>query len=241
VNSLEKYTDALSQIGALVTDLSRTVSRVSAKGYPEVKCPGSQGEEDELLATLLPEPFGLYMDIGAGHPVECSNTWQFYRRGWCGILVEPLAECWYALLRQRPRDRLYPVACLDKPGVATLRVSGSVSSLQPDWPIEEEKEQRVVEVESVLSIIEAASPQGYLPIDLLSIDVEGSERAVLEGIPWDRFGFRPKVIVIEFIRYNPEYIGPDVSGEWEHILTANGYVNFGTSTTQTNKIYTRKP
>jgi hypothetical protein len=124
---------------------------------------------------------------------------------------------------------------LDKPGVATLRVSGSVSSLRSDWPIEEEKESRVVEVESVATILEKARMHNP---ELLSIDVEGSERAVLEGIPWDRF--RPKVIVIEFIRYNPEYIGPDVSGEWEHILTAQGYVNFGYTTTQTNKIFVRK-
>ena len=57
---------------------------------PTITRDGSQFDEDEILAGLLPEEFGVYVDIGAFDPVECSNTWQFYKRGWRGLLVEPL-------------------------------------------------------------------------------------------------------------------------------------------------------
>ena len=44
--------------------------------YPAVSCRGSQSGEDDILEELLPGD-GVYIDIGAGEPKQCSNTWLF--------------------------------------------------------------------------------------------------------------------------------------------------------------------
>ena len=55
-------------------------------------------------------------------------------------------------------------------------------------------------------------------IDFLKLDVEGAERAVLEGGDWRRF--RPKVVVAEALA--PVTLDP-AFGEWEPLLTDNNY------------------
>ena len=63
------------------------IDRLLGRSYPNVSRRGSQCEEDEILREFLPGG-GTYVDIGAGEPVQCSNTWAFYERGWRGLLVE---------------------------------------------------------------------------------------------------------------------------------------------------------
>jgi len=50
----------------------------------------SQFGEDQILDKLLPEKKGFFLDIGAGRPIRYSNTYLFYKRGWNGILIDPL-------------------------------------------------------------------------------------------------------------------------------------------------------
>jgi hypothetical protein len=48
---------------------------------------------DRLFHDLLGRPrdrAGFYIDIGACDPVHSSNTWHFYRAGWCGIDSPPI-------------------------------------------------------------------------------------------------------------------------------------------------------
>ena len=50
----------------------------------------SQTGEDAILAHLLfDHDCGFYVDVGAFHPIQYSNTYYFYRRGWTGINIEP--------------------------------------------------------------------------------------------------------------------------------------------------------
>jgi len=50
----------------------------------------SQNEEDTILEKYLSEPTGYYVDVGAFHPFEGSNTHRLYERGWAGIIIEPM-------------------------------------------------------------------------------------------------------------------------------------------------------
>ena len=219
--------DSLVESGAALISLGRWLQRT----FPAVGTPGAQSGEDEILAELLPEPAGVYVDVGANHPVECSNTWRLYERGWRGLLVEPLPECWHALLRQRPLDRLCPVAASDRRGYARLRVCRTVSSLRPDWPIDEQG-QLYVETDTLANILETYTMG---PVDLLSIDVEGHEREVLTGMDWQRC--LPRVVCIEYRDYNRAQLGEDVSAAWSPILAGRGYRLH--ATTALNQIWVR--
>lgn len=50
----------------------------------------SQFYEDIFLWQLFQgKTTGTYVDIGANHPTELSNTKKFYDAGWRGVTVEP--------------------------------------------------------------------------------------------------------------------------------------------------------
>lgn len=188
--------------------------------YPKAERIGSQQDEDEVIAALLPEQYGIYVDIGAHHPQECSNTWKLYQRGWRGLLIEPLPDCWGNLLLERREDRLVPVACSNVSSISTLRLCRSISSLEPEWK-SEATEAMPVRTAPLSKILSLYKDHDWSKTRLCSIDVEGHERQVLEGFPWSYF--KPKVIVIEYRDYNPVEAGNDVSGNWMKILLKQGY------------------
>ncbi len=180
---------------------------------------GSQEEEDPILRDLLPESTGTYVDIGAGEPINNSNTWAFYERGWRGLLVEPLYQYWPMLVHHRPGDMLYDSAVRHYDGVTMLRVQGSVSSVLPSWNIEEQA-RLMVPCETTATIL-GKFPAIRDACQLCSIDVEGAEKEVLGGIDWATF--HPKILVVEYREYDPDKQGDDISGEWVDLLTKQGY------------------
>jgi FkbM family methyltransferase len=66
----------------------------------------SQFGEDAVLSFFLPEKHGRYLDIGAGHFRNGSNTYVFYKRGWRGICVEPIPILYELLRKKRPEDKV---------------------------------------------------------------------------------------------------------------------------------------
>ena len=199
-------------------------------------CMPSQYEEDEILRHILPlTPKGLYVDIGANQPWLHSNTAQYYKNGWSGLLVEVNPTLCELLIDERPNDLVYQCAASNRNGIATLKLDtsefSSLSSLQPDWHIENYTEIQV-NVELTSTILDK-----YCDIRdnalLCSIDVEGHEKSVLQGI--DFSCFRPKVFIIESIGHKT---GKQLWKEWEPILVDNGYT-FNTKTRNgLNRIYT---
>jgi FkbM family methyltransferase len=49
----------------------------------------SQNDEEAHILRACPEPSGRFLDIGAWHATDKSNTRALYERGWVGTLVEP--------------------------------------------------------------------------------------------------------------------------------------------------------
>jgi hypothetical protein len=65
----------------------------------------SQIGEDSIADFYLPGiTRGTYVDVGANDPVEYSNTYAFYKKGWQGLLVEPNPDRTELLRVFRPRD-----------------------------------------------------------------------------------------------------------------------------------------
>lgn len=205
----EKYVEA----GQALVMLGRTIQR----HFPPPNVDGCQYDERRVLEKLLPESTGIFVDIGAHHPTDCSNTINFYRRGWRGLLIEPLPEAWPGLLLERRRDRLCPMACSDREGYATLRKCRSISSLREDWPVDGD-ETIPVQTARLSTILEMyASEFDWSKAEFASVDCEGSELEVIKG--WDFNQFHPRVICIEWASPTAE----DLSGPWHPILEANGY------------------
>jgi FkbM family methyltransferase len=140
---------------------------------------------------------GYFVEVGANHPTEGSQTWHLEQTGWTGVLVEPQPELAAFLVTSR-KARVFAAACSspDNAGQSLpLHVDGPRSALDRDRmsPGAQAAYVILVPTRTLDSILEEAeAPQ---PIDLLSIDVEGHETEVMRGFDFSRW--QPLLIVVE--------------------------------------------
>lgn len=188
----------------------------------------AQNAEDVVLWRALREvASGRYVDVGANEPVIDSITWAFYQRGWRGITAEPVPELVAAHRTQRPGDVQVAavIAALDEDEVVLHQIAGTgLSTVSDDiaarhagngWQVED----HTVPVRRLDDVLADAGWDDGHDIHLLTIDTEGSERAVLESIDLRRF--RPWVMVVEATEPNS---AEQRHGEWEHLVLAADYV-----------------
>ena len=187
------------------------------------------GEDRILDQVFRGKRSGYFIEVGAYDGVSLSNTYCFERLGWHGILVEPIKPLCVKAAAARPRSRVVHAACgrHDQRGAATFTVTQGVpvlSFLRRDPEHIErclregatlvEIEVPVVPLDDIIKSERKNPLVGTGPwvpnvgwrIDLVSIDVEGSELDVLDGFNLDRF--RPKVLVIENERVSGAAIEP---------------------------------
>lgn len=183
-----------------------------------------QYEDLHLLRCFNDQPYGFYVDVGAGHPVHSNVSFLYYLRGWSGITVEP--NPWLAQLSEavRPRDRRIEGVLGAEPGQAIYHLvehlHGFSTTLESHAHAVQQKYGRPAKAfpVPVTTLDEICRKYAPAQIDFLKIDVEGAEQAVLQGNDWLRF--RPKVIVAEALV--PITLAPAWDG-WEPILIENGY------------------
>lgn len=166
---------------------------------PRVKFYGQCGE-DKFLSEYLPESDGFYLDVGAGQPVRGSNTFYFYKKGWSGILIEPIEFNIKLLKLFRRRDLVIQklVGLSEEPVVfyefVPTEYSTTVKTIADDLVNQGKLFQKSYILDSIaisnLDII--SKPQNP---SLLSVDVEGADLDVLNSIDWLKF--KPRVICVE--------------------------------------------
>jgi FkbM family methyltransferase len=168
---------------------------------------------EDLIVDYLLTALGIerptYLDIGAHHPTFLSNTYYFYRKGCRGVLVEADPTLIPALKRTRPRDvcvsagvaresnGAMPFYVMQSTSLSTF--SGSDAKRVAAFP--DHKIERVIQV-PVLSLAELI--RRYCPEmpHFVSLDVEGMDLTVLQGMDFTRF--RPPVFCIETLTYTPD-------------------------------------
>jgi FkbM family methyltransferase len=152
--------------------------------------------EKALVDAFLGPDKGVFVEVGANHPVRGSQTWGLEQRGWSGLLVEPLAER-ASELRMGRRAIVEAVACGPPElhgTIGLLHVSNYFSTLsvgRGDAGVRFD-ETREVPVRTLDSLVEKA---GIVQIDFLSVDVEGFEAEVLRGTDLRRY--RPRLVLVE--------------------------------------------
>lgn len=210
---------------------------------PDVRSLGrvsfAQAGEDIVLYDLAHIVLKLqkpsYLDIGAADPVRGNNTYLLYSTGSRGVLVEP--NPWYAdrLRAARPGDVVLNVGI----GVAdesaaeyyVFRGRPQLNTFSRDEAARlqaggKEQLERVVRM-PLVSINRVIREQfnGAAP-DILSIDVEGLDLAILRTLDFDRY--RPGGICVETIRGRAD-VNPDIAA----FLASRGYAARGGSLVNT--------
>lgn len=169
---------------------------------------------DKLLEGLLPHRKGFYVELGANDGALASNSYYFeLKKEWTGVLIEPCPNLYLSCLKRRgEKNYVFCNACVPfdyKEEFVLMKYSDSMSvsknlSLDIDevdvfissgdrhlLPGEKSFEfgAKAVPLSNLLEVANAPAL-----IDFLSLDVEGAELAVLQGINFEKFNFKYMLI-----------------------------------------------
>lgn len=178
------------------------------------------GEDVILWRALGDRPRVTYVDVGAYDPTDESVTRALYERGWRGANLEPEPGRIERFERDRPEDVNLALAAGDEDGTTVLLVQAT-----PGWstiqPAEAELRERdgAHEVEVPVRRLGTLLPElGLTEVDVLKIDVEGAEPAVVRGLLAGTV--RPTVCVVEGVAPGHGRVAGDQAVE---LLVAAGY------------------
>jgi FkbM family methyltransferase len=160
------------------------------------------GEDLFLMRRFERQSSGFYVDVGALHPFQFSNTYLLYKRGWRGINIEPSPEWAAAFRRYRPDDINLEVAIASGEGQVQFRLAGPFAGID-----DEDLASRAIPAQTIAvpartlaSVLEEHAAERS--IDLLDIDCEGHDLDVLRSNDWGRH--RPRLILAEAHTENAE-------------------------------------
>lgn len=163
----------------------------------------SQFGEDMVLSSFLDvSKKGFYVDIGAYHPEKFSNTYFYYKKGWCGLNIDARPGSMVEFKKRRPRDINIESGVSNNTGLLKYHMykepayntfSEKNYSRLKNKGIEPYKIEKV-SIDRLENILKDNLPENR-EIDFVSIDVEGHTIEVLESNNWSKY--RPKYILVE--------------------------------------------
>jgi FkbM family methyltransferase len=173
-----------------------------------------QGEDSicfRIFRYLSIDPAKIsYLDLGANHAKEMSNTYAFYELGAQGVLIEANPELISELKTVRSRDIILncAIALEEKEEVDFYILSGDgLSTIDYNKVIEVCKRKPTISIKSVCKIpmisIENVIAKFFAnkAPEILSIDLEGVDEEILKRIDFN--SFRPTIIILECIPFQP--------------------------------------
>lgn len=148
---------------------------------------------DQKMLKYINYENGFYIECGANDGVNQSNTWYFEKKlNWQGLLIEPIYEVFAELKKNRSNKNFFYNKALRSFNYKKKNVELNFNSR--DTLITSSKlnniENRKIKVKSknlnsILNQIKAPKV-----IDFFSLDVEGDEFEVLNGINFNKYNFK---------------------------------------------------
>lgn len=167
----------------------------------------SQHVDDYFFHSLFPDG-GTIVEIGAYDGVHLSNSYSLEKKGWNVVNVEANPQTFELLDRNRPNSRNVncAVGSIDVDGIDFyIEPIGVLSGHKVDEEdIRKRYEARGIEYPGLTKVrVECMSFKKLITdfrlksIEVLSIDVEGAEMDVLNGMNFSETEALPKLMVIE--------------------------------------------
>lgn len=191
--------------------------------------------EDRLALKLFHDVFGIekgfFVDVGAAHPFNFSNTMLLYQAGWRGLNIDAAPGTAALFNAHRPEDINVEAGVAAEAGIGKFHVMSD--PLLNGFLSEETLNEHVargarliathqIECLPLGEIIDRHAPGRA--IDLLTIDAEGLDLEILRSLDFGKH--RPKLIISEI----PEPHGPGSQGandagrsEIARFLESRGY------------------
>lgn len=182
--------------------INKVINDYSIKSY-------SQEGEDMILWKLFKHKAnGFYVDVGAHHPKRFSNTYHFYKNGWCGINIDAMPGSMKQFKKMRPLDINVEVPISDKEEKLTYYAFNepALNGFSKELSNERDgkgghfiKFTKEIITSTVKNVLDKHMPKNQ-EIDFLSIDVEGMDFKVLKSNDFEKY--KPSVILIEVLNSN---------------------------------------
>lgn len=156
---------------------------------------------------------GTFVEVGAYDGFTFSNTWGLAKRGWEGLLVEPIPKL---ALKCRENHRHHPKVSVvqsavgDHSGTVSLVIADALTTANHaqaseyrtvEWarPLVTDASMEVPMITLDTLLEREKTPIGF---DLLVVDVEGYEGAVFKGFDLSRW--LPKMLIVELADTHPD-------------------------------------
>jgi FkbM family methyltransferase len=161
------------------------------------------GDDIQLFKLINKSKPGTYVDIGCWHPINASNTYFFYLRGWRGVCIDPNSDLKELYKKFRPKDNFVNCAIgNDEEELKYYLLNdnySSMNSLSYEFIKSHNLEGQVKKIINIplFSLKEILDKNIYKGdrLDFFDIDVEGLDLEVLKSNDWEKY--RPKIVVIE--------------------------------------------
>jgi FkbM family methyltransferase len=183
---------------------------------------------DKKLESLLPHRNGFYVELGANDGALASNSYYFeLKKDWTGVLIEPSPNLYLSCLKRRgEKNYVFCNACVPFDYVdeyVTMKYSDSMTisdSLTLDIGDKStfiqsgdkylQPGERTFEFGAKAAPLNTLLDTANAPslIDFLSLDVEGAELAVLQGIDFKKFNFKYMLIECREIDRLTDFLSP---------------------------------
>jgi FkbM family methyltransferase len=181
---------------------------------------------DHILRAVKDPAAKVYVDVGAHHPVNYSNTLLLYKRGWHGVNIDASEEAIRLFRRHRPGDRNVFAAVSDEPREVVYHSYAAPATNQIGMPGEEPPpnvlgQKPIGSVPMMTRELGEILAENVAPgerIGFLNIDCEGQDLNLLKKMDWARW--RPYAIAVESQ-------SPETTQEMSDLLAAQGYTLAG--------------
>ena len=168
----------------------------------------SMNGEDLFIENFFKNKKGLYVDVGAYHPLELNNTYLLHKRKWKGVNIDinPLSIDYFNFLRPNDINLNLGVAKKNsskmmyfqknKSPLNTLNLSHAKKIFSNKF------KQKRIKTKTLTTILDKTKFKGK-EIDFLNIDTEGNDLEVLQSLDFKKY--IPKLICVELIdHFNPD-------------------------------------
>jgi len=148
---------------------------------------------------------GFYVDVGCQNPIKNNNTYLLHKKGWFGLNIDLDKDNIDIFNVSRPNDENINTAISNKVGQTDLYFYHKKSPINTiDKSTSDFQKANVSEIKKIqtntLNNILYNSKYKNTKINLLSVDVEGHELQVFEGLDFNLH--KPEVIVVELLDLN---------------------------------------
>jgi FkbM family methyltransferase len=157
---------------------------------------GEFGEDIFVRRFFRKFQSGLYVDVGAYHPIKGSLTYDLYKKNWSGINVD-LSKITIDLFKlSRPKDINIRAAITDFDGKTFFYENSPINQQNS---LTENSNAKKIEIDCY-KLNTILDNHKIKKVDYLNIDAEGNDFKVISNFNFKKFN--PTLISIEFNDYN---------------------------------------